>query len=154
VETLEQVALPAAEQRGVFRRVDVCQFHKPERRGALTHEGVFEFVPAPFLSFQAAGIAAQVGAGEVGDEEARVAQRPMAADLPVVKILDVFLVVKYLQITVEASTEIRFQFQVQPGDQRSHCFATGIVDLMGVGDEQVVGHDALTVRFVSTIRRT
>jgi len=26
--------------------------------------------------------------------------------------------------------------------------------LMGVGDEQVVGHDALTVRFVSTIRRT
>jgi len=80
VEALEQVALPTTEQRGILRRVEVFEFCEPERRGALADEAVFEFMPAPFLPFSAAGIAAQVGAGETVDEEARIAQRPMAAD--------------------------------------------------------------------------
>ena len=102
---------------------------------------MFEFVPAPFLPFPAAGIAAQVSAREAGDEEARVAQRPMATNLPVVKIPDVFLVEKYLHIAVEATAEIRFQFRMQPRDQRRHRSARRIVALMRVGDEEVVGHD-------------
>jgi hypothetical protein len=32
---------------------------------------------------------------------------------------------------------------MQPGNQCSHGFAGGIVALMGVGDEEVVGHDKL-----------
>lgn len=39
VEALEQVALPTAKQRGVFRRFEVFDFHEAERRGALTHKG-------------------------------------------------------------------------------------------------------------------
>ena len=112
VEALEQVALPTTEQRGILRRVEVFQFHEPERRGALTHEAVFEFVPAPFLPFPAAGIAAQVGAGEAGDKEARIAQRPMAAHLPIVEVLNVFLVEEDFQIAIEATTEINFQFRM------------------------------------------
>ncbi|MEJ0090810.1 MAG: hypothetical protein WDM80_13840 [Limisphaerales bacterium] len=106
VEALEQVAFPMTEQRGILRRVEVFEFHEPERRGALAHEAVFEFVPAPFLPFPAAGIATQVGAGKTGDEEARVTQCPVTADLPMVKIPDVLLVEEDFQIAVEAAAEI------------------------------------------------
>ncbi|HRI12265.1 MAG TPA: hypothetical protein PLX89_04595 [Verrucomicrobiota bacterium] len=83
-------------------------------------------MPAPFLPFPAAGIAAQVAAGEAGDEEARVTQRPMTADLPVVEVLDVFLVEKDLQSAVEATAKVSFQFHVQADDKRSHRF-TGVL---------------------------
>ena len=146
VEALEQIAFPTTEQRGIFRRVEVFQFHEPERRGTLAHEAVFEFVPAPFLPFPAAGIALQVGAGEAGDEEARVAQRPMAADLPVVKIPDVFFVEEDFQIAIEAAAEISFQFRVQPGDQRRNRFAGAIVPLVRVGNKEVVGHESNLIK--------
>jgi hypothetical protein len=112
VEALEQVMLPVAEHFCVLWRFEVLQLHKPKRRSALTHEAVFEFVPAPFLPFPAAGIAAQIRAGEAGDEEPRVAQRPMTANLPMVEVLNVFLVEENLQIAVEAAAEIGFQFRV------------------------------------------
>ena len=69
----------------------------------------------------------------------------MAADLPVVEVLNVFLVEEDLQIAVEAVAEIGFQFRVQPGDQCNHDFAGGIVALVGVGNEDVVGH---SVQFI------
>jgi hypothetical protein len=108
VEALEQVAFPTAEQRGILRRVEVLEFHEPERRGALTHEAVFEFVPAPFLPFPTAGITEQVAAREAGNEEPRVAQRPMTAHLPMVEVPDVFLVEEDFQIAFEAAAEIGF----------------------------------------------
>jgi len=142
VEALKQVTLPTTEQSSIHRRVEVSQFHKPERRGTLTHEAVFEFVPAPFLPFPAAGIAAQVGAGEAGDKELRVTQCQMAADLPVVEVLDVLLVEKDFQIAVEAAAENSFQLRMQPSDQRGPRFAGGVVTLMRIREEEeVVSHD-------------
>ena len=102
---------------------------------------------APFFPFPAARIAAQVAAGETGNEEPRVAQRPMAADLPMFKVLDVLLVEENLQIAVETPAKIGFQFRMQSGNQRNHRFAGGIVTLMGIGDEQVVGHAIVKVVF-------
>ena len=140
VEALEQVAFPPTEQRGILRRVEVFEFHEPKRRGTLAQEAVFEFVPAPFLPFPTAGIAAQVAAGEAGDEEARVAQRSVAADLPVIEVLNVFLVEENFQVAVESSAEIGLQFRAKPGYHGSHRFAGSVVALMRVGDEDVVVH--------------
>jgi len=114
VEALEQVAFPTTEQLGILRRVEVFEFHEPERRGTLAHKAVFEFVPAPFLPFPAAGIAAQVPAGETGDKEPRVAQRPVATDLPILVSLDAIhiFVAEDFQISIQALAEIGFQFRV------------------------------------------
>src|SRR5271167_3190682 len=64
----------------------------------------------------------------------------MTTNLPMLEVPDAFFVEEYLQIAVEAAAEIGFQFRVQPGQQRGHRFTRGIVALMGVGDEKVVGH--------------
>lgn len=61
-----------------------------------------------------------------------------------IEVPDVFLVEEYLQVTVEATAEIRFQFRVQPGDQCSHSFVGCIVTLMSVGNEEVVGHGRIS----------
>jgi hypothetical protein len=70
----------------------------------------------------------------------------MATHLPMVEVLDVFLVEKDFQIAVEAAPEIGFQFQVQPVNQCGDCLTGGSVALMGVGDEKISGHCYFLVR--------
>jgi hypothetical protein len=46
----------------------------------------------------------------------------MAADLPVIEVLDVLLVEEDFQVAPEAAAEISFEFLVQSSDESGHGF--------------------------------
>ena len=57
-----------------------------------------------------------------------------------IEVPDVFLVEENLKIAIEAAAKIGLQLRMQPRDQRGHGFPGGVVPLVRVGDEEVVGH--------------
>src|ERR1039458_5878779 len=101
---------------------------------------MFKFVPAPFFPFPAACVAAQIRTRQAGDEEPRVTQSAMAADLPVIEVLDILPVEENSEVTIEPPPEIRFQFAMKSRNESCDGLKRRIVTLMGVGDEKVVGH--------------